>query len=355
MPAIRPTASKLALLEACAFPFRPELDIVEEPVGVGALTGTGLHLLIDAAIEEKPEPAIPDGADAEAVQQMFAMWKAWWATFAGTLWWRAEVPVAIDLETGRGRILPSKGHRDYSDASPTEIPGTADVVGLDGDMLHVGDWKSGHPDYLEEAITSRQLLGLVLPLYRSVPGVKRARAFIAHVAPDGVRIDSAIFDELDLDAGEAELREQVAAIPTSTPAPGAHCRWCPARALCPESERGLAALVEETPAAALAAILRGQEITADRAALAARALPLLDELGGRVRKMLTAEAKKRGGSILIGKGRALKVISFPRESISKSSINEALGDVDADAVITRLRDAGAFKQSTVEQLREVKA
>lgn len=353
------TASRLPLAAECTHPFR-EGTATSDEAGVAALSGTAFHGRVHASLAELPAPVPVPGADDEAVDAMFDAWRAWWPTFRGSLWWHAEVPVAFDLETGDGRFLPSSGHRDYSAARASEIPGTTDVFALERehDALHVIDWKTGHPDYLDPADDSKQLVALALGLARNpeIAPVRVVFVYMVHVAPDGVRVDRATLEDLDLDAAEADLRDIVAGIADErAPRPGPHCRYCPARAGCPETERSLVPFVEETPASAIASILRGEELTVERIALAHRALPMIEELAKKARDRIKEHARSLGGRIPLGNGKALKLIPMRREGLSMDSINTALGEADAHVVLERLRAAGAFTQSVYEQLREVKA
>src|SRR5215471_4720463 len=57
----------------------------------------------------------------------------------------AEVALAFDARTGKARELHRKGDRYYSQATATEICGTADVVALvDDEVVKVIDYKSGY-------------------------------------------------------------------------------------------------------------------------------------------------------------------------------------------------------------------
>lgn len=351
------TASRLPLLAECALPFSPNVATTDEP-GTAALTGTEFHGFVQADIDGLPTPPPVVGADHDAAREMFEAWKRWWPSFRGTLWWHAEIPVAFDLVTRSGRFLPRGEHRDYSTASATEIPGTIDAVAFDPDarIVHVIDWKTGHPDYLDPADDSKQLAGLALAIaHTDGLDVRAVHVVIAHVAPDGVRLDRARLEAMDLDAAYEALQERVAAIENAKARPGNHCRFCPARIGCPETERSLASMVEETPASAIASVLRGEELTIEKIALASRALPMLEDLAKKARERLREHARKQGGFIPLGNGKALKLIPIKRENLSKDSINKALGDADAHVLLERLRKAGAITTSTSEQLREVKA
>jgi hypothetical protein len=69
-------------------------------------------------------------ADAAALEQLVAAWRAWWVDLVGRphgQYSSASSRYAIDVVTGEARELPSNGQRDYSAATPTEICGTVDL------------------------------------------------------------------------------------------------------------------------------------------------------------------------------------------------------------------------------------
>lgn len=118
-----------------------------------------------------------------------------------------EVPLAYDWLDGNGRVLPSQGHRDYSDCGPTEIPGTADRIALpDQDTVVVHDWKGR--EHQAAAAEHHQLRFLALA---AAAAYGRTHAIVAWVKTmDGVpQVDYASFDAFDL-AGIAEEVRRIA-------------------------------------------------------------------------------------------------------------------------------------------------
>lgn len=157
--------------------------------------------------------------------------------------WRSEVKFAIDVATGVGRELTAPGKRNYSEATPFDVCGTADVVGTkEGAPLIIGDWKSFDPN-VPRAQVNAQLHIAALALGRAW-GCSEAEVFIHHeVRP----LDVAAIDEMDLDAFFAELRDIVQKAAAAKQryragepvkfTTGSHCRWCAGFNACPEQAK----------------------------------------------------------------------------------------------------------------------
>ncbi len=228
------SASRTDALWACAYQFRPGLAMLRDEPSVGGLTGTLFHSMAEAHNDGRDvtELSLP-GADETRAQRMFEQFAPWWSTYRHGTEWISEMPFAYSLTTGEGRRLPPMGQRNYSEAKPDEIPGTADAVALEQDRVVVVDYKTGSARYVTPANKSKQLLTLALAATRSY-GVDRATVVIVTVsdlAPPNA--DEHEVDALDLDMFEDELRAKVAGIPTSAPVAGEHCRFCRHRHECP--------------------------------------------------------------------------------------------------------------------------
>ena len=160
----------------------------------------------------------------------------------------AEVAFAYDWRTGTAREL-SRGRSDRNyEARPGELPGRADVVGLeDAETVVVLDYKSGWR-YLGEAVDSLQLLLYALMAARAW-GAKRAKVGFIRIPADGGRPYTlwARFDEFDLDAAGERVSEVMQALEAHRegklerpqPVPGNHCNYCPAFRHCSEKRAQL--------------------------------------------------------------------------------------------------------------------
>lgn len=164
-----------------------------------------------------------------------------------------EVPLAYDWLDGDGRVLPSRGHRDYSDCGPTEIPGTADRIALpDQETVVVHDWKGR--EHQAAAAEHHQLRFLALA---AAAAYGRTHAIVAWVKTmDGVpQVDYASFDAFDL-AGIAEevrrtadrieaARAAIASGQRPELARGPWCGRCDAFDFCPAQQELLQIAVRQ--------------------------------------------------------------------------------------------------------------
>lgn len=230
------SASRVGDLFLCSWQFREGIDLLADETNEAAATGTYLHSLIECEINGVCDPpAVPDRANVDRALRIFDKWRAWWDVGGhGDLDWRTEVPVAISLTTGIGRELPSSGQRDYSAATPDEVPGTIDLFAVTPDSVVVWDIKTTlRPEYTTEAPANKQLLTLALAAARAHDR-ERAEVALLFANEFDVRLERAEFDALDLLTHESELRSAVRGIPTSVPRSGDHCRFCLARGGCSE-------------------------------------------------------------------------------------------------------------------------
>lgn len=213
----RPTASALDRAFACPGSF---VLSQANTTSVYAEHGIGNHAEQEIAIESG---LVPD----EIVRHLGAA--------ADTA--RAEVRLAYDYATDRGRILGYGSTRDYSDLAPTEIAGTADVVAYDDDRVYIVDrklWQAA-----TEAERNSQLRHLAIAACRAI-GRSEARVILIYEAR---RPDVADLDAVDLATHRARLRgleralaEQASRVARGLMpdvAEGKHCVHCPAAHACP--------------------------------------------------------------------------------------------------------------------------
>jgi hypothetical protein len=152
---------------------------------------------------------------------------------------RAEVAVAYDLATGRGRELGVGIGRTYPALGASEIAGTADLVAIAPGRVVVVDYKGasdvGAPEQNE------QLLFYALALARAhdADEVTLAIAYLAtgHVTPP-VTVDTLELEafaqrlvRLQRDIDTQSIRVFSGRMPDV--AEGKHCTWCPAAHACP--------------------------------------------------------------------------------------------------------------------------
>lgn len=242
---MRLTVSKMALAELCGWPFRPEVDVPRSGGSPFADRGNAFHALAEGDEEGAADflAKLDDRMQREVWEGLAAYKASPWSKPA----WRHESAYCYRPSDDTARVLLKGAHRDYSAVDrATEIPGTADLVLVEGDCVTVGDFKTGWRADRDPADHHAQLRALALFAARA-HGCTRARIVVLGIGTDGVTATDAHLDELDLAGIAAEVRATWQSIPTATPRPGLHCTqlYCPALAVCPAvaaAETGLAAV-----------------------------------------------------------------------------------------------------------------
>jgi hypothetical protein len=152
-----------------------------------------------------------------------------------------ECSFAYDVGTGVGRKLGQDLRRNYPALTPTEIPGTPDVIrAVPGNLLEVWDYKFEAWESFAPRPADNAQLAFPLLATGAVGGI----VHLVHFGPDGERwTESAELDELDVDTWRARFARILAAVRAAEAvvsegkAPdvsrGEWCRFCPAMAHCP--------------------------------------------------------------------------------------------------------------------------
>jgi hypothetical protein len=235
---VKLTGSGFGRAEACpASAFLPHVD---EPPGVYAVSGSAVHRYLCLVAEVGRDAALAlmevEHRDACAAIDLDTMPHAEPAN------WAVEVAFAWDWLADTARELHrGSGSRDYSGIGPSEVAGTADLIGLDGGAVVVLDLKTGWAD-LGNPADSPQLQFYALAAALAYGATEAVVGFI-HVR-DGVALyDVARLDAFALAAAAERLRgivvstsaaeEQWAQTHQVTPVAGEHCRYCPAFLRCP--------------------------------------------------------------------------------------------------------------------------
>ena len=267
--------------------------------------------------------------------------------------WRAEVKLAYDIATGVGRELGQGTDRDYSDASPFEICGTADAVGMGPGKIVVVDFKSFDPNVTRPQ-QNAQLHIAALALSRA-HGIDDVEVAIHHeVRP----FEVAALDVFNLDAFALEVRaifenaaKARAMVRDGLPLavnPGKWCRWCPAFDACPK-QRELTAMVQSNAAEAQVELLLPLRDD-DNFAIAYELRERLSMLLKRLNASLIAAATERPRPI--GNGRMFGKV--------QTQGNEKLdGDVVYDVLRARygqhIADAAVERTASKKRIREALA
>jgi hypothetical protein len=323
--------------------------------------GTAVHHFIARAHEIGRDRAI-DELDVEAPHRPLCEALPFAQLPAGG---SHEVALAWDYESDVGRVLSAAGHRDYSDAAPTEYVGTADYVGRDYDMPVVLDYKTGHR-FLGPARQSRQLRMLALAASRIV-GVDGARVAYCFLHDDGSYAFSwATFDAFDLAEIADELRDLAAVLVDAQTAVDVHdaadfhegewCDFCPAYNGCPAKMQLARAIGTGDALRELANPLRRiEQMTDDELARAYEAIERYDDLAARVRKALRDRAAMQ--PIELSDGRRIGAIPWPctsvRADVAYATVRELHGDAVAEEACPRKATLAALRRLGGDTLAEV--
>jgi len=356
----RASMSKGGLVLACSHWARADVPWSDDETGEAAAVGNALHALCDAWIKvhtgthaamlRLEDAAARCDVSADSLPRLRLLWASAleWLTLHTRIGWQPERAYAWDFVDDAGRELPTSGHRDYSQARPSEWCGTADCVTWDDATLVVYDWKSGRADL---ATYDGQMAALAVAAARA-HGAASVRVVLVRFRDDGEppEVRERAFDSLDLESYADRFAEALdgAAYLTAEPKPGPHCdeMYCPARRACPASKALLASHPETAP---LAEVLSTAIVTPEDAGraymLAARAEKLIKAMKERVKEVV-----QECGEAPTAPGKRLVLLSQSREYFSA----ERIDPLRREAIVGELRELGALRRSEWTEIREVK-
>lgn len=242
---IRASLSYTALLGACSYWAAPDAEWGPNDGNAETEGGNLVHAALASMVDTGAATLATDDAGLIARFNHGCAWMR--ANIDDRA--SAEVPFAYDVVADTGRVLPSDGHRDYSQRTATEVPGTADLFAMGedegGPFVWVADWKCVFGGHKKSARAQLEALALAAARAR---GVDRARCVTLYL--DGTGVDDWT-ERFELDAFDfvrigATLGRALP--PFTTPTPGDHCteRYCPALAACPATQAGLVPLLPAT-------------------------------------------------------------------------------------------------------------
>jgi hypothetical protein len=318
------SASRLPLLQHCAYTARPGVVLPIEAGSSHAARGNARHALYQHLHEarfiggdfrdiEACELADPQGH----IDQVMAWIEGHVPADA-----LAEIPFAFDPARGGARALPSRGHRDYSAATPGEIVGTADLVWAEAGPEPVGvvlDWKTGRARHVDAVHDNAQMAFLALAASRAF-NHNRVRVILAFVDDDGgVTTEQSEYTLAGLAGVARWLAALAAAIPQAQAVSGPHCRakYCPLLGLCPATGGDVAAVID-APSEAVDLTVHGHESAARLYFRALAAGAYHDKAMGVVK----AFAEKHG-PIAIGGGSTYGPRTTERETLRMTPQAEA--------------------------------
>lgn len=374
-----PTASAVGLAVRCSYAWSHQAPPwPREPFSAAAEQGNAVHAMAEAIAEGRapaPSPAIADfeAPLREAIAELTG----------GKSEVITEQPMALEVATGRARLLPKGGHRSYGNARAGELVGTADLIALNGTVA-VSDFKTGRGARASHVSESWQMRTLALMARRIYD--RPVEVAHIHLEPNDYRIERHRVEEWDHYGDEAELRRVVVELEggTSVPRPGPWCTsmYCKLRTVCPATRAAMEAVSAEA-----SRLLPPDLLTVDspeRARQARVALKLYDEAAARLKENLQAYVRTHG-PVEVAPGVFYGLREQSRERIDLSvpgalaAVREAVGDSCLDIktskaaieraakgaqskrgegarraqeVFATLRSLGAITTSTYEQTEE---
>lgn len=311
-----PSMSKIGRVLAC--PASHALPQEELPVSEHADDGTARHEALANLVLNKPnEDALNGWLEGLVESGVVEVLRKY----------RPEVALVYDAAFGTARELGQFIARAYGELSPTEVPGSADYLQVDGEVVRVIDLKTGRVEV--KAQGNEQLLTLAVAACR-LYGAKRAEVAILW-APEGStpRWDwnYLALEQLEQHASElaqallqrvSEARSDIAAglVPRHVEA-GSHCRFCPAQASCPTRSMVMKAAAEPTFRSGWQ-----QALTAGQTAQVWQVLQTLRSEADAIEAALRTMAKV--APLDIGEGRTVGWRTVERETIDAEQAWPAL-------------------------------
>lgn len=219
--------SRMALAQQCSFGFRSDVAAVERPSGRAARIGSAVHSMVECAVKGA---AVSLAEDPDIVAEAQAIFEGPLSGFVKSQEWTAcELGLRYDADADACLIGPRRGEAGYDEVGAMVLPGTLDLVLIDGKRARVYDVKTGkmpeNKDQLyAQAVAVSRLYGV------DTVEVAYARALKTKLQADDVEVLDA--DRLDEEAGR--IARVLRKLPTSQPQPGDdHCWKCNARPACP--------------------------------------------------------------------------------------------------------------------------
>lgn len=355
------TISALQRVEAC-----PASDVLRqwdeadsEPAG----RGRAIHAYLDGVAKGQAPDVALQSVPVEHRDAAGAIDLALVPHSAGG--WVSEQALAYDYEADAGRLLDVVD-RQYVGLGETEVAGTVDLFGLDGDDgLVVLDVKTGWR-WLGDPSDSLQLLAYARALSQlyARPRVNVGFLFVREDEPPRLVMRAVSQEEMTAAAERiAGVLRTVAWMRSAmrqeemSPQPGAHCRYCPAYRSCPAHAEMVRAFLSNSLDVAKTHVGGPLIEAADLPAALERVRAVID-LAERVRAELEEAVRvvtRAAGPIPMTDGRVLAEVEERRERLDPDRalpvLLEHFGPGAADAVETKK----TLTKASVEGLARAKA
>jgi hypothetical protein len=256
-----------------------------------------------------------------------------------------EYSVAYNVTetTARECESPNEATHVYGDCDyETELPGTADVVFYRRkEYLCILDYKTGED--VPEPSQSGQLKSLAVALVDIYPEAKQVIVGLLH-APRRTGVPTVYVDTLS--AKDIAYHRDALCFAWQqrglSMSPGTVCQYCPLLTSCPTQSSMLVEL-KKGSAGNLA-------LTSERVGAIHVALQQYDSLAEQLRSQLKAWVRTNGPAVRPD-GKVLDIVKREYETLSKTSLMTALGAVEGEKELAKLRKRGCLKKDEREELR----
>lgn len=220
--------SRVALAKICAWSFRSDAPQSPRTSGPPARIGTAVHKLIEVYVKQGIILDILPG-EPDEVAEAKKLFSAPLRKYLDSVKWTAcEIGLRYNARTDTTKLGPRRGDPGYEDVDADELPGTLDLIHVDGDTAMVLDAKSGklvtdREQLYAQAVATSRLYG--------VSTVKVGYLYARKTKCDEPELETLDADALDMHAGA--LSKLVRRLPVAAPVAGDHCWRCDARPACP--------------------------------------------------------------------------------------------------------------------------
>jgi hypothetical protein len=367
------SASNTDLLLNCQRPFDPAVELDEREATLEMSYGSAfaeimamrrkLKLPTPSEYEEILSHRQIKGEDYDRlIGHTTRAWDAWksWAAGRNPLGIklkivRIETPMATHLDvSGAGKCLTETRETKLNlethtyDLDEGEIGGTPDVClkSADGKIRIVSDDKTGQDRALN--YNSPSTMGQL----RTLALMTDATHVAVFHSPKGGSTDDIFLDPIgpkELAKHHADLRLAMSRIGDGSLRPGKWCSYCPARGSCPANYGEMVTATTKSVSAMTKLNLGSLSETVDRGVFTHTWRNL--EKMAKIARDLIKEEVRAGAVYDEPDGRTLQLVEVKRESLSMTSLREALGKKAGDEEIERLRKLGAIKEVCYEELR----
>lgn len=225
----RLSMSRMALARQCAYGFRADVEARPRPSGRPARVGSLVHLFVEQHVRGETVE-IPAGADPHEAAEARSIFEGPLRSWLGKQSWTSvEAGLRYDAGADSCSDGPRRGEPGYEEVGAMVLPGTLDLVRVDGAHGVVRDVKSGKPPEDREQLYAQAVAASRRWKLETVE-VGYVRALKTKV--EELDVEMLDVDRLDAEAGR--ISGLLRRLPMAEPVPGdRHCWKCDARGVCP--------------------------------------------------------------------------------------------------------------------------